>query len=117
MASNLSCIGLSTSSESELSALLNVVLPQSRRLVSRDGVETYRWQDTSGARLVVGMRGSELVDFLPSFAGRPGVLLADCRPLNADVVTAAVVDEAGEQTTAMAFEVEQRRMIAPDQPW
>jgi hypothetical protein len=40
------------------------------------------------------------------------VRLSDLRVLNADVVAADVVDPEGEQVTAMAFELEQRRAFS-----
>lgn len=117
MVSNLSCIGLDIADDSGLTALINAVLPRSARLGARDGVEIFRWQDSSGARLVLGVQDHAVIDFLPSFAGHPGVRVTGCRPLNDDVASADVVDEQGEQTTAMAFELEQRRALAADTPF
>ena len=116
MASNLSCIGLGVADEPALDALLGTVLATSTRAGRQDGFDIYRWEDPSGARLVISVRDGRLIDFMPSFAGRPGVRVADCRPLNAEVASAAVVDEDGEQTTAMAFELEQRRALAAHAP-
>jgi hypothetical protein len=116
VASNLSCIGFAADGAAPIEDLLRTVLPASEPVGRQDGVDVFRWEDASGARLVISLRDGEVLDLLPSFAGRPGVRIADCHPLNADVAGAQVVDEDGEQTTAMAFELEQRRALAGRAP-
>lgn len=116
MASNLSCIGFAADGAAPIEDVLRTVLPAAARVGRQDGVDVYRWEDPSGARLVISLRDGEVLDLLPSFAGRPGVRIADCQPLNDDVASAQVVDETGEQTTAMAFELEQRRALTGQAP-
>ena len=117
MTSNLSCIGFAIADPTELESLVADLFPLAQPLGNAGGVEIRRWQDPSGARLVLGRTGNDVVDFLPSFDGRPGVDLIDCRAVNEDVIVGIVVDESGEQTTQMAFELEQRRALRPGQLW
>jgi hypothetical protein len=74
-------------------------------------VRVERWQDDSGAALVLGWRSGELVDLLPAYAATAGGSLSECYLINESVAPAAVVDPDGEQLTAMAFEAEQYRQI------
>jgi hypothetical protein len=76
-----------------------------------DGVHVGHWQDDSGAALVLGWRGSEIFDFIPTYTAGAGGLLAECRPLNDRVAFAKVVDSGGEQLTAMTFQAEQHRHL------
>ncbi len=95
-----------------LQQLVNTALTSAQRLGERDGITVLRWQDLSGARLVMGVRDGKLLDLLPSFAGTPGVRLASIRAANDDVAIADVVDEQGEQLTMLALELEQRRFLS-----
>jgi hypothetical protein len=114
MASNLACIGLAAANEAELNTLVGGVLPRAVRF-GRDGeVELYRWQDPSGARLIVGMRDGQVISLLPSFAAERSTRLAGVRRANADVAIASVVDEDGEQMTSLALELEQIRLLPED---
>jgi hypothetical protein len=76
-----------------------------------DGVEVTRWQDPSGAALVLGRRSNDFVDLLPTYASTSGGIVAGCRLINDSVATAALVDSDGEQLTSMAFEAEQFRQL------
>jgi hypothetical protein len=89
--------------------LLNRIQPDATQLGTSGDVEVFRWEDPSGARLVFGVSAGSVIDFVPSFAAQPGVNLRSLRVLNEDVIAADVVDDDGEQTTALAFELEQRR--------
>lgn len=111
MASNLECVGLAVADRGQFGRLVESALAGAELVGVRGGVSVYRWQDLSGARLVIATRGGEVVDLLPSFAGAPGARLADVRAVNDDVAVAAVVDEAGEVTTMLAVELEQRRLL------
>ena len=75
------------------------------------GVHVGRWQDDSGAVLILGWRSGELLDFIPAYAAANGGLLSDCHLINNSVASAAVVDADGQQLTAMAFEAEQYRQL------
>lgn len=112
MTSNLSCVGLGISDDSELAGLV-ARLDDVTLLGETGTAKVTRWQDASGARLVVTY-DRDGFDITPSFAGEPGARLAGVTALNDDVVSAAVVDEDGEQLTGMAFELEQRRFLTDD---
>lgn len=113
MSSNLGCIGLAVADHDELARLAAAVLPDAVFIGRGGRVDVLRWEDPSGARLILGLREQEIIDLLPSFAGRPGARLANIRPSGREVVFADVIDEDGEQCTAMATELEQRRQL-PD---
>ena len=76
-----------------------------------DGVHVGRWEDDSGAALVLGWRSGELLDFIPAYTAGSGGLLADCRLVNDCVAFAKVTDTSGEQLTAMTFAAEQYREL------
>jgi hypothetical protein len=115
VASNLGCIGMASADASEFSSLVKRALPRAVSFGRVGGIELLRWDDGSGARVVFGMREGQVVDFLPSFAADPTTRLADVKTRNGDVATASVVDEAGDQLTSLAFELEQNRLL-PSSP-
>ena len=75
------------------------------------GVHIGRWQDDSGAALILGWQSGELLDFIPAYTATSGGLLSDCHLINNSVAEAKVVDADGNQLTAMAFEAEQYRQL------
>ena len=115
MASNLECVGLGMTSPAGLDSLVSSVLPDTVTIGDKAGIEVLRWQDSSGARLVLGTADGAVHDLLPSFDCEPRTKLKTVRRANDDVVTAAVVDSRGEPLTSAAFELEQHRLL-PDSP-
>lgn len=111
VASNLACVGLAVADSAELGRLLRDVVPLSRSLGIADGIEVRRWDDESGARLLFGLRGDDVVDFVPSYAAGPTALLSSIDVGGEGVATAAVVDRAGEQLTSLAIELEEWRFL------
>jgi hypothetical protein len=111
VSSTLACVGLAVKNQDELQSLLERIGPRAQELGRVGRLRVLRWQDPSGARLVLGVTDADVPDLLPSFAGSIHARLADLRMVNDDVVVAAVVDETGEQLTSAAFEVEQRRLL------
>jgi hypothetical protein len=112
----LECVGLAVDDHTGLQRLVMDALTSAQRLGERDGITVLRWQDLTGARLVMGVRDGKLLDLLPSFAGTDGVRLANVRAANDNVAIADVVDEQGEQLTMLAVELEQRRFLSPARP-
>lgn len=113
MVSNLDCIGLGVSDEQALDEMLAEVLPSCAVVGVAGDVEVRRWQDPSGARLVIGVREAKPFELLPSYAGPVGARLAGVRLLADDVAEADVVDDGAQTLTRAAFELEQRRFLAP----
>jgi hypothetical protein len=111
VASNLAWIGLAVSDTAELAQLLNTVMRSVHEVGVYDGVHVGRWQDDSGASLVLGWRPDEFLEMLPTYAATRGGLLSDCELINGEIASAAVVDADGEQLTSMAFQVEQYRQV------
>lgn len=112
MASNLACIGLAVAGEEEIQSLLTQILPLAAPVGRRGSVEVVRWQDLSGARLVLGVHAGAVVDLLPSFAASPCAQLRSIEFVSDDVASAAVMDEDGEQVTALTVEFEERRLLS-----
>ena len=109
--SALACVGLSVSDETDLNALVTSAYRAVRETGVYGGVHVGRWQDASGAVLILGWCAGELVDFVPAYAAASGGLLSDCRLINDSVAFAKIVDADGQQVTAMAFEAEQYRQL------
>jgi hypothetical protein len=111
VASTLECVGLGVADRTGLQRLIDRALADARRVGVADSVTVLRWQDPSGARLVIGVRDREILEFLPSFDSEPGARLGGVRMANDEVAIADVVDEDGEQATMIAVELEQRRLL------
>jgi hypothetical protein len=109
--SALACVGLAVSDETELRQLVTRAHRAAGQTGVFDGVQVGRWEDDSGAALVLGWRSGELVDFIPAYTAGSGGLLADCRLVNDCVAVAKVTDAGGEQLTAMTFAAEQYREL------
>jgi hypothetical protein len=111
VASNLACVGLDVADPGELSSLVERAAAGARPAGTFDGVRVVRWQDPSGAALVLGLRGDEAVDLLPTYASTAGGILESCHLVHESVATAAIVDAGGQQQTALAFDAEQYRQL------
>ena len=111
MSSALACVGLSVSDEAGLGWLVTSAHRAVRETGVFNGVHVGRWQDDSGAALILGWRSGELLDFIPAYTATSGGLLSDCHLINESVAAAVVVDAGGQQVTAMAFEAEQYRQL------
>ncbi|MGH3176356.1 MAG: hypothetical protein ACRDPF_21150 [Streptosporangiaceae bacterium] len=111
MTSALACVGLAVSDETELQQLVTRAHRAAGQTGVFDGVHVGRWEDDSGAALVLGWRSGELLDFIPAYTAGSGGLLADCRLINDAVAVARVVDTGGQQLTAMTFQAEQYREL------
>ena len=112
MSSNLECVGLGVSDHEDLGNLVEASLASAQPLARLAKGELRRWQDPSGARLVLTLDDDgQVVDLLPSFAADSGIHLLSCHPVNEHVSVAAVVDSAGEQISSIAFAPEQQRQL------
>ncbi len=109
------CVGLAAADNDALAALVRAVAPLGAHLGQVARTTVVRWEDASGARLVLESTGDDL-DFFPSFAGRVRARLREVRMLNDEVAMATVVDDQGEQLTSMAVVIEQRRLLPVDKP-
>lgn len=114
MASTLACLGLAVASLDELNEHLGAM---SSQVVGRSGgLETVRYADESGARVVVTVdEAGETLDLVPSYDARPGALLTGFGRLGGaagGVVAADVVEEDGELLTRLAVDLEQRAHVA-----
>ena len=68
MTSALACVGLEVSDETGLDWLVASAHRAVREIGVFDGVHVGRWQDGSGAALLLGWRSGELLDFIPAYA-------------------------------------------------
>lgn len=110
MASNMACVGLDVPDVDGLNALLGEIWPRTTVLAVVDGLVIRRWEDASGARIVLAGRDGTVERFMPSFAGVPGALLRDVFALT-DEVSAADVVLDGETATRLAIELEERDLV------
>ena len=97
MTSALACVGLAVSDETELDWLVTSAHRAVRETGVFGSVHVGRWQDDSGAVLILGWRSGELLDFIPAYAAANGGLLSDCHLIDNSVASAAVVDTDGQQ--------------------
>jgi hypothetical protein len=117
MASHLGCIGLGTGSEQEFERLVVHSAKEAQQEEVVRGVRVRRWEDGSGAAVVLGWRGSQLISFMPAFAATSEVRLADCHPVREPVAVANVQERDGTPITALAAELEQyRQLVAAGEP-
>ena len=109
MASSLACIGLDVDSLDALNAHLSAMPSE---LVGRiAGVESVRYTDPSGARVVVAVdQEGDTIDLVPSYDARAGALLGALGPLG-PVVQTDVRLEDGSTATRLAADLEQRRHL------
>ncbi|HTI34419.1 MAG TPA: hypothetical protein VL422_12125 [Miltoncostaea sp.] len=112
MASNLSCVGLGVADEEEFHRLLDTIVPEAEHIGRHRGVEVRRREDASGARIIVGIKGRELVGLLPSLASAPGVRFGPLEPVADDAHLADLLDGEGEVWTRAVVELEQRDLLA-----
>lgn len=110
MSSTLACAGLPVTDE-ELDALLDRVLPRAQVLGTTSRGRVVRWEDVSGARLVLEVGDDGVLDLLPSFRSSATVLLGDLRAVSEDVAIASLLDDDGAQLTSASLELEQRRLL------
>jgi hypothetical protein len=76
VSSKLGCVGLAVEAGDQLDQLIAAVLPAADSLGRNGDVEVLRWQDPSGARLIIGIEDGERVDLLPRSREPP----APCSP-------------------------------------
>ncbi|BCY06643.1 hypothetical protein [Actinoplanes sp. L3-i22] len=111
MPSNFDCLGLGGLDRAAFNRLLSPIMAESELLGERDGRTVRRWTDPSGVRLILTLRGDDLQEMLPSFAGTPGARLRAARRVNDEMIVADVVDEEGEQVTMLAAAAEQLHLL------
>jgi hypothetical protein len=117
MASHLGCIGLGTGSEQEFERLVAQATKEAQQQEVVRGVRVRRWEDGSGAAVVLGWRGGQLISFVPAFAATSEVRLANCHPVREPVVVSDVQERDGTPITALAAELEQfRQLVAAGEP-
>ncbi len=111
MTSNLECVGLRVADSTGLEDLVEHALAHAQPVGGCAGVHVVAWQDSSGARLVLGLCDGGVLDLLPSFAGEPTTRLSNLHAANEEVAIANVTDEVGETVTMLAVELEERRLL------
>lgn len=111
MSSNLACIGMGVTSPAELSELVaQVARLGSEPVADSPGVQTYAWQDASGARVVLDvLAGKPLI--LPSFASTSDFTSTAVEAHSPDVARVTVLGEDGVTETGVTCELEQRRHV------
>ncbi len=111
MASNLDCLGLGVDSPEAFADLVDRISPQAALIgAGSDGIELLRWEDPSGARLLLtrGKRGITRVT--PSYAGERVVQLGDIHRESEEAAVADVLED-GEMVTRLAVELEELPLL------
>ncbi|MGC4943365.1 hypothetical protein [Kribbella sp. DT2] len=111
MASNLDCLGLGVGSPEAFADLVERIGPQATPIArTDDGLELLRWEDPSGARLLLtrGKRG--ITRLTPSYAGQRTVRLGNVRRVGEEAAVADVVVD-GDTVTRMAVELEELAVL------
>src|SRR4051812_6077174 len=112
MASNVACVGLGVDDEAGFDRLIADARRQALLIGTGAGTAVYRFEDPSGARIVLGVEESgRVVQALPSFAAPAGAWLAHVRRANSAVAIADLVNAEGEQLSQLAVELEQRQLL------
>jgi hypothetical protein len=117
MATHLACIGLSTGGEQDFQRLVVQANKDAQQQEVIRGVRVRRWEDGSGAAVVLGWRAGQLISFMPALAATSQVRLANCHPVREPVTVADVLDAGGAPVNALAAELEQfRQLVAAGRP-
>jgi len=117
MATHLACIGLGTGGEQDFQRLVVQANKDAQQQEVIRGVRVRRWEDGSGAAVVLGWRAGQLISFMPALAATSQVRLANCHPVREPVTVADVLDAGGEPVNALAAELEQfRQLVAAGRP-
>jgi hypothetical protein len=117
MATHLACIGLGTGGEQDFQRLVVQANKDAQQQEVIRGVRVRRWEDGSGAAVVLGWRAGQLISFMPALAATSQVRLANCHPVREPVTVADVLDAGGAPVNALAAELEQfRQLVAAGQP-
>jgi hypothetical protein len=117
VATHLACIGLGTGGEQDFQRLVVQANKDAQHQEVIRGVRVRRWEDGSGAAVVLGWRAGQLISFMPALAATSQVRLANCHPVREPVTVADVLDADGAPVNALAAELEQfRQLVAAGQP-
>lgn len=103
----MAALGFAVETEADFERLAERTLPHAVLLGSRRNRDVLRWEDASGARLVFTVRRGHLEDALPSLSVKPGARLQGATARSGHVIQSAVVDEDGEQVTALVAALEE----------
>lgn len=111
MSSNLACLGMAVASPDELDDLVERITSRDGEPVAESaGVQTFRWEDPSGARMVYDVvAGQPLI--LPSYATSTSFEYIDVHVPNTQVALVTVVGPDGSNLTGVGAELEQRRHL------
>src|SRR5262249_56974330 len=102
VSSDLACVGRAVADSRELAHLVEQASATAQAVGTFDGVRVTRWQDPSGAALVLGWRAGEVADLLPTYASAAGGIVADCRLVNGSGAAADGSDCECAEGTAVA---------------
>lgn len=115
MTSTLACIGLGSDPDS-YQALLLRAHRNSAVVAERDDIYLAQWQDADGARITFTITEDAVLAVTPSLSSEPGARLRALTHCGDQLWSAEVIDDAGEQVTALAADIEHSALIDPHQP-
>lgn len=112
MASNLACIGLDVGSRGDFDALISSLLDDATSIGRAGRTEVFRWQDPSGARVVIEVHAGAVEGVIPGYDALAGATVTELRSADDDVAIGSIVDDGGgEEITRLALELEERRLV------
>jgi hypothetical protein len=111
VASNFACIGFPAERVEDLVPVVEMALPASRWLGRHAGVDVRRWEDPSGARLVMMLRGRTVEGLLPSFAGTPGVGIGNVSRASNGTCMADVAGNGESPMMRLSLELEEGPLL------
>ncbi|WP_156822679.1 hypothetical protein [Demetria terragena] len=112
MTSNLACIGMAVTSTAGLDALIAELTSRDREFLRESfGVQTYAWQDPSGARVVYDVLAGT-PHIVPTFAGTSEFDYVSIVPVSTEVTKIMVTSSDGIGHTGVTCQVEQRRHLS-----
>ena len=119
--STLATIGLATDDQAAFQRLVLEADQRAQHEQTVRNVKVRRWEDASGAGVVLAWRGQprgpELVSFMPAYAALSEVRLTQCYPVREPITVANVLAADGTHVTALAAELEQyRQLVAEGRP-
>jgi hypothetical protein len=115
MASNLDCLGLGVDSPEAFADLVERIVPLAALVgIGDDGVELLRWEDPSGARLLLtrGKRGITRVT--PSYAGERVVQLGDIHRESDEAAVADVLERQYDTKAGYTTDADERGLATED---
>lgn len=112
MTTNLACVGMAVSTTEALDALVSEITRLGEEKIDASlGVETFAWQDDSGARVAYDVLAGT-PHILPTFASTSEVTYRSLEQVSPEVAKVTVLGADGQGETGVTCQLEQRRHLS-----